>query len=489
MQIQIRLFSEIPIKSRVVRVKLIRRLVRNLKRCLVPLDPELIVGEGWDQLLLTLSRQGELNWPVISDRLARISGIASYSPVQVVPLETFEQLGERVLREHGDALHGKRFAVRVRRRGKHEFRSMELERYIGAQVLQRCPGTRVDLKDPEIVVALEVQDEQVLLPGSRRAGLGGYPMGSIESAVSLISGGYDSAVASYLSMSRGIRCHFLFFDIGGREHEEAVRRLSHWLWEQYGSACKVRFVVIPFAEIAAAIRDNVRPRNRGVVMKRLMMKLADRVARHLHVNALVTGESVSQVASQTLTNLSLIDSACSQVILRPISTWSKESIIQVARKTGIAPWVEGQPEYCALVAEGAGTKGREGKVLFSESCVPEELLDRAWDQVSIENIDGVLAADNIRSSIQEPAVFEEIPPRAVVLDVRSPAEAEANPLSLPAEQCLNIPYYELESRLQSLEPGQLYLLYCDRGVMSRLQAAQLTPPGGVPFSIYAPKPL
>lgn len=474
MNVTIKLFSEITIKSRPVRRQLTRRLARNIRRSLASLDENLVLRESWDHLTLTVSEEGQTNWEALAKRLQRIAGISHFAPSTETALCEFEGIARQVLALHGEALTGQRFVVRVRRRGQHDFSSVDLERYLGGCILRSCDGTKVALKDPDYTVNLEIKKDRLMILGRRYEGLGGYPIGGIESAVVLLSGGYDSAIAAYLSMKRGIRCHFLFFNLGGAAHEAAVQEVAQWLWHQYGSACRVRFVSVPFGAVADAINRDVRPRNRGVVLKRLMLKVADQVAQQLHVSALVTGESVSQVASQTLTNLSLIDKACPQVILRPLVTLNKEDIVAQAREIGIMPLVEGAPEYCATIAERPGAKGREGKVLFSESKVSDALVEAAWQAATLCHIDELIKPESSDAAAgREPVVYSDLPPDVVIIDVRASHEVALAPLALPETPVLCIPYYELLSRVSELDTTRLHLLYCDQGRMSRLQAAHL----------------
>ena len=130
---------------------------------------------------------------------------------------------------------------------------------------------------------------------------------SQEAVVSLISGGFDSAVASYLTMKRGAKTHFLFFNLGGAAHEIGVKQVSYYLWKKFGSAARVKFISVPFEEVVGELLQNINHSYRGVVLKRMMLRVAQRVADKIKAEAPITSESIGQVSSQTLTNLGVID--------------------------------------------------------------------------------------------------------------------------------------------------------------------------------------
>src|SRR5690606_15148113 len=146
-------------------------------------------------------------------------------------------------------------------------------------------------------VRVEIRGDRLYVVNQRFAGLGGYPIGTQESVVSLLSGGFDSTVASFLTMRRGMRTHFCFFNLGGRAHELGVREVAHYLWSRYGSANRVKFIAVPFEGVVAELLKNVDDAYMGVMLKRMMLRAATRVAERLQAQALVTGEAVAQVSS------------------------------------------------------------------------------------------------------------------------------------------------------------------------------------------------
>src|SRR5690606_25517251 len=172
----------------------------------------------------------------------------------------------------------------------------------------------------DITLTMEIKDQTVYLVEKRYAGLGGFPVGTQEDVLSLVSGGFDSTVASFLAIKRGLKTHYCFFNLGGAEHETAVKEVAWYLWNRFAATHRVKFITVPFEAVVAEILEKVSPSNMGVVLKRMMLRAAERIAKRGRIDALVTGEAVAQVSSQTLPNLAVIDEVCSKLVLRPLIT-------------------------------------------------------------------------------------------------------------------------------------------------------------------------
>ncbi|MCS5557867.1 MAG: THUMP domain-containing protein, partial [Oceanospirillaceae bacterium] len=203
MKFIIKLFPEITIKSRPVRKRFIQRLQSNLQIILQRIEPKIKVRGLWDRVDIDCPPEADALYEQIVMALGDTPGIAHVIEVQEYPLEDFDQVLDIVKRVWSQRLAGKRFVVRVKRSGQHDFTSNDMERYLGGGLLQQTDALKVDLHTPEETVNLEVKGEKVFVVERRIAGIGGYPQGSQEAVVSLISGGFDSIVASYLTMKRG----------------------------------------------------------------------------------------------------------------------------------------------------------------------------------------------------------------------------------------------------------------------------------------------
>ena len=316
MKLIVKVFPEITIKSRPVRKHFIRQLGKNIRSVLRDLDPALKVSGVWDNLEVETQLTDTKVLREITERLCCTPGIVHFLEVNEYPLGDLDDITAKCKTHYADLLPGKVFAVRCKRGGKHSFSSMDVERYVGSQLRQQCGAAGISLKDPELLVRMEIRDQRLFVIHHQHNGVGGYPLGALEQSLVLMSGGFDSTVAAYQMMRRGLLTHFCFFNLGGRAHELGVMEVAHYLWKKYGSSHRVLFISVPFEEVVGEILGKVDNSHMGVVLKRMMLRAATQIAERLQIDALVTGEAISQVSSQTLPNLSVIDAATDMLVLR-----------------------------------------------------------------------------------------------------------------------------------------------------------------------------
>jgi thiamine biosynthesis protein ThiI len=482
MKLLIRPAPEVAIKSKPVRQQQMRQLRQNIRKLLARLDPEIRVDGSWDRVDVDVPDGRSLSGPVI-DELVRIPGISTIQEIGVFPFVDLEDVGEKAVQAYAERLKGKTFAVRARRHGDHDFRSIDLERSVGAALLQGSEAKGVDLKSPDLEVRIEVKDDSYHIAHRRHEGLGGYPLGTVETVMTLISGGYDSSVAAYLMMRRGIRSHYLFFNLGGAAHEVGVRQVAHYLWERYGSSHNVKFISVPFEGVVAEIMRSVNHRHWGVVLKRMMLKAAAEIARDYNASGLVMGDAVAQVSSQTLTNLNVVDRASDEVVLRPLIAMDKQEIIRIAKDIGTEPFARNMPEYCGVISSKPVTRAKLHRVEEEEANMdPAALADaiaNRTDTMVSQLLDSTQTPEEVEL-IQTPSVDD------VIIDVRHPSEEERSPLTLTNNDVLKIPFYELNQQVAELPGNRQYLLYCDRGTMSRMHAGHLKAEGHGNIKVYAP---
>lgn len=178
-------------------------------------------------------------------------------------------------------------------------------------------------------------------------------------------------------MRRGCRVHYCFFNLGGAAHEIGVRQVAHYLWNRFGSSHRVRFVAINFEPVVGEILEKVDDGQMGVVLKRMMVRAASKVAERYGVQALVTGEALGQVSSQTLTNLRLIDNVSDTLILRPLISHDKEHIIDLARKIGTEDFARTMPEYCGVISKSPTIKAVKAKIEAEEENFDFSILEKS----------------------------------------------------------------------------------------------------------------
>ncbi len=494
MQYTIKLFAEITIKSKPVRQRLVRMLRDNLRTLIKPLDADAHIERNWDHLSIVSHADHTVQAQII-DLLQRTPGISHFQCVHEFPLylpAADEQAESAVdwdgIYQHTRQLYepllaGKTFRVSCRRLGNHSFVSADVERYIGGGLNQHCATGGVKLKHPDINVSVEIRDERFYVVEQDYRGLGGFPMASQESVLSLISGGFDSTISTYFSMKRGLLTHFCFFNLGGDAHEIAVKEIAVYLWMKYGASHRVKFVSVPFADVVREIQERVHHSQMGVILKRMMLRAASQVAQSLEIQALVTGEAVAQVSSQTLPNLAVISQATDMLVLRPLAMMDKPDIIDCARKIGTEVFAKNIPEYCGVISQKPTTRAKAERIAREEAFFNFEVLQQAVVDSVATNIDEI--ANTEYENIAVPVV-QHAPVGSIVLDIRHPDEQQQKPLQLAETTVLHLPFYQLHKRHSELNQEQHYLLYCERGVMSTLQAQFLCSQQFKYISVFKP---
>ena len=473
MQYTIKLFAEITIKSRPVRQRMVRMLRDNLRTLIKPLDPDIVMDRNWDYIGIS-SQADDATQAQIVDVLKRTPGISHFQCVHEFPLYQpdtsdvdWEGIFAHTRAVYGELLAGKTFRVSCRRLGNHNFQSADIERYIGGGLNQHCPSAGVKLKHPDINVPVEIRHDRFYVIEQDYPGLGGFPMATQDAVLSLISGGFDSTVSTFLTMKRGLLTHFCFFNLGGDAHEIAVKEIAVYLWMKYGASHRVKFISVPFADVVREIQEKVHHSQMGVILKRMMLRAASEMAQKLEIPALVTGEAVAQVSSRTLQNLSVITQATDMLVLRPLITMDKPDIIDYARKIGTEVFAKNIPEYCGVISQKPTTRAKLERIQREETHFDFAVLQQAIADSVSTNIDQITRAQQQVDNIH---VFYEAPVGSVILDIRHPDEEQRKPLALPGAVVQTLPFYQLHKRHTELDRQTHYLLYCERGVMSRLQA-------------------
>lgn len=480
MKFIVKLFPEITIKSESVRLRFIKILTSNIRNILKRHIEEVAVIRHWD--FIEVRPKVANSEAQILDLLIRIPGIHHVLAVDELPYVDIHDIYEKALNYYAPLIENKTFCVRVKRRGKHDFTSIDVERYVGGGLNQFVASSKVKLTRPDVTVNLEIDKDKLLLVKGRYDGIGGFPTGTQEDVISLISGGFDSGVSSYMLIRRGCRVHYCFFNLGGKTHEIGVKQMAHYLWERFGSSHKVRFIAIDFADVVGEILEKVDDGQMGVILKRMMIRAASKIAQRYKVEALVTGEALGQVSSQTLTNLRLIDNVSDTLVLRPLITHDKETIINLARQIGTEDIAKTMPEFCGVISKSPTVKAVKEKIEAEEFNFDFSILDKAVEEA--ENIDIREIAKQADTTITQIETVTKLNNEHVVIDIRSPDEQEDEPLELSDVEVKHIPFYKLATQFADLDQSKQYLLYCARGVMSKLQALYLMEQGYLNVKIF-----
>lgn len=484
MKFIVKLFPEIMMKSKPVRMRFTKMLETNIRNVLRKVDEEARVQRQWDKIMVRVPEDKPEMIARYAERLACIPGIAHVLQVRESTFESVDDIYQQTLALYKEELAGKTFCVRVKRSGKHEFNSIEVERYVGGGLNQFTEAAGVRLKNPDMTVNLEIDNEHLYLVEKRIEGLGGFPMATQEDVLSLISGGFDSGVSSFQFIKRGSRTHYCFFNLGGDQHEIGVKQVAYHLWQKYGESHKVKFISVPFDPVVQEILEKIDNGQMGVILKRMMMRAASRIAEKMGIQALVTGEAMGQVSSQTLTNLNVIDRSTDMLILRPLIVMDKQDIINMSREIGTEDFAKSIPEYCGVISQKPTVKAVMGKILAEEEKFSEDLIDRVVEAAEVIDIRDI--AVSMDTKITETETVDAVTGGEVVVDIRSPEEEEQSPLDLNGIEVKCIPFFKLATQFADLDKEKTYLLYCDRGVMSKLQALYLQEQGYHNVKVYRP---
>jgi thiamine biosynthesis protein ThiI len=484
MKFIVKLQSEITIKSRPVRKRFTKILETNIKNVLRRIDEQVTSRTNWDNIEVNTKDNSLENCKRLIEALKCIPGISKFLEVQQSNFIDVNDVFEKTLAIHAKAIENKTFCVRVKRTGIHDFNSTKVEEYVGRGLDEAVESAKVKLKNPDITVHIEIKNKDLFIINKRHIGLGGFPIATQEDVLSLMSGGFDSGVSSYQMIKKGSRTHYCFFNLGGSAHEVGVKQISYYLWNKFGASHKVKFFALDFEPVVAEILGNVENSHMGVVLKRMMVRAATKIAKRGKIQALVTGESLGQVSSQTLTNLNVINQVTDTLILRPLAAYDKQDIINIARKIGTEELSKTIPEYCGVISKKPTVKAVLSRVEEEEANFNFDILNKVVSDTRVYDMRDI--GKESEEEIHAVDLIENIPANAIVVDIRSPDEEEEKPLDLANVEVKHIPFYKLSTQFGDLDRSKDYLLYCDHGVMSKLQALYLLDNGFKNVKVYRP---
>lgn len=359
-------YGEISTKGR-NRNKFVDKLRKSVRIALAAF-PNIKIEASRDRMYVLLNGESGIE---IIDKLKTIFGIQSFSPAIKVERDT-ETLKQRSF-ELVNSLyqHGQTFKVTAKRSDKtFELTTDEINHAIGGHLLQNIPGLSVDVRNPDINLRIEVRKEAIYLSCQTIPGAGGLPAGSSGKAMLMLSGGIDSPVAGYLAMRRGLEIeavHFFSPPFTSERAKEKVIDLSKRLAEMSGGSLTLH--IVPFTEVQQAIREQVPENYTMTSTRRMMLRITDEIRKKQEGLAIITGESLGQVASQTLESMYAINEVTNTPILRPLITMDKTDIIKIAEDLNTFDISNRPYEDCCtiFVPSSPKTKPKREKVNQYES--------------------------------------------------------------------------------------------------------------------------
>ena len=458
----LRLSGEIGIKGRATRMQFRKRLVHNLRDALASsgLPPRIEVSH--DRLYASLPAHTSLD----DHALARVFGVSSLSLVERHPITALSDIVRFAAAQFADTVRGKHFAVRARRVGRREAATAstrEVERLLGSALLPHARG--VDLDAPEVTVRLELTEHDTSFFTERAQGPGGLPLGVEGRAVSLLSGGFDSAVATWQIQKRGVECDLVFCNLGGAAHLREVLRVAAHVATRWSYGARPRLFAIDFEPIAAALQRDTTKRYWQILLKRQMLRAAEAIAEELGASAIVTGDAVGQVSSQTLPNLDVVSRATPLTVLRPLVGFDKSEIMDRARAIGTYALSEAVGEYCALVPNKPATSARLAAVLEEEARFVDDPLPAA---LAARHVFDLRSLDEAAFDDEGLAV-ESLPEDAVLLDLRPIEQYRSG----HHPNALHLDFASAFAAWPGFDRAQRYVIVCELGLLSAQLADQM----------------
>ena len=367
-------------------------LLRNIKRVLSGTD-DIDYRSPRGRIFLDIPSSFA---PECTARLKAVPGIASFSiGISMAPdFDAISVLGiqwiEPRLESSGNSL---KFCVKTRRSEKSFPKtSPEVNFEVGSRIMKQLSsrGLTVNIKEAEYVLEIEIGSSETVVFDNREPGLRGLPVGSSGNVLCLLSGGIDSPVSAFMMACRGCRVHFVFFDnqpfLGRGGYDKVLslaKKINHF-------QARGTLFVVPFQDMQGAIRDHCNEENRVVLYRRMMYRIAGEIACRYSFMALVTGESLGQVASQTLENLAAVSCVTSLSVFRPLIGMNKESIISRAKEIGTYEVsIEPQPDCCSVfMPKNPVTRSKIPFLERDEEKIPwKELCDDALAKMEIIKVD------------------------------------------------------------------------------------------------------
>ncbi|RXK06057.1 tRNA uracil 4-sulfurtransferase ThiI [Halarcobacter bivalviorum] len=476
----VKFFPEVMVKGSKAKRQMIDQLYVNIRTILGRISKEIEYKKFFDKIEIVSPIEVVVE---VRQKLLDTSGIELVlEALQFDNISTIDEMKEIVNKYSAKEIQGKTFVVRAKRSGEHDFKSTDMERNIGGFMLANNPETKgVALKNADVTINIELVHKQLNIITQKYQGLSGFPIGTQGDILSLMSGGFDSTIASYLTMKRGIKTHFVFFNLGGIAHEIGVKQVAYYLWNKFGSSHRVTFTSVPFEDVVTEIFNSTSQSYMGVTLKRLMLMASEKIADKMGIDALLTGESVAQVSSQTLRNLALIDEVTNKLVLRPLSTMNKPDIMEMANQIGTRRFAESMPEYCGVISKNPVTHGSFSRIEKEAKKFNYEVLDKAVEEAITINVDEIDA--DVNSIGQVDIVSDISSGEYTIIDIR-----QSDDCIETSCETIKLPFFRLKAEFEKLPQEKQYLFYCDKGILSQLHAQYLIDSKGYKnIKVYRPQ--
>ena len=367
-------------------------LVRQVRRALEPVDGEFQVYKS--QARIYVDCEGDYDYEDAVEHLKRVFGLVGICPVVRLEDQGFDQLKKDVVAYMDEMYPDKKFTFKVEsRRAKKSYpmNSMEISRDLGEAILEAFPEIRVDVHHPDVQVNIEVRN-QIYVYSQIIPGAGGMPVETNGKAMLLLSGGIDSPVAGYMISKRGVGLEATYFHAPPYTSERAKQKVVDLAKIVSRYAGPIRLHVVNFTDIQLYIYDQCPHDELTIIMRRYMMRIAEHFARKDGCLGLITGESIGQVASQTMQSLAATNDVCTLPVYRPVIGYDKQEIVNISEKIGtFETSIQPFEDCCTIfVAKHPVTKPNLDVIRRSEEKLAEkidELVKEAIDSAEIIEVE------------------------------------------------------------------------------------------------------
>lgn len=363
-------------------------LCKNIRSAMKRIDGKSLVRKEYGRIFVDCLEEYDFDEAI--EALQHVFGIVGICPVLVVPTMPWEELAEKLVQFVDDSYEDKNFTFKANcRRVNKEYpmHSMEVNMEAGAVLLHAFPELKVDVHHPEVMLNIELRDNiyvySVTLPGP-----GGLPVGTNGKGMLLLSGGIDSPVAGYMVSKRGVNLEAVYFDAPPHTSEQAKQKVIDLakLVAKYSGAIKLH--IVHFTDIQEAIYHKCPEDEITIIMRRYMMRIAQTLAEKNECQALITGESIGQVASQTIYSLQVTNAVCAYPVFRPCIGMDKQEIVDISEKintyeTSILPY-----EDCCttFVAKHPVTKPKLADIEASETLLADDIDRLVQEALDTEEV-------------------------------------------------------------------------------------------------------
>ncbi len=452
--------GEISTKQSRTKWGMINRLYSNIVKAVKYHGLHLVEGKVyWDFLYININEDALFI-------LKNIPGIQYLAEVKVLDSFDKDEIIEEGFKLFKDKVVGKKFAVRCRNKltKNKTFRSVDLEIELGSKLFDYSTG--VDLKHADVFCHVEIRDKGTFLYSEKIQGLIGFPVGNTGKGIVMFSGGIDSPVAAYQAIRIGMKPIFVYFDLGGDKQKKNTYDIFRFMYKKYLAGLEIKFIEIPFLDTIEYIRT-LPHKYQNLLLKYFFYNVSDKLAYRHKANAVITGEALGQVSTQTIQNLTLLDKYIYHSVFRPTLFMSKLEIIDVAEQIGTFDMSYKGKEFCAIATKNVVTGGR--KDIFDNIIKDIPLQDIIHSLVKDIKVMGIEDFDKMDDDDKNINDFEINISDPVVINLGSKSVDQGNEMVIDLDTAL-VEY-------EKWDKTKTYKIICDEGVKSKILAKYMKEKG------------